>query len=249
MLANESDNEQVLTWAVRLFHVCFSLNMLGNPCSTGRPSPTGILHLLVGPSALAVLFLPVGTITLTKLLVQSCTWLSFKLQFSSALFAGYASMSLSRGVPLRRCRQYVPCTHTHCCIVSLGRDLANGDVLVALMVPGFDDPEFRTYHCRLSIAVRRLLWEALCLGFQSVSKRCMSWYEIATSAWDSKAYQSVACLDMKSQLLHFLHFLSIHLIPETAWGKSLYNSWIPVNENQGRYVTPASRSHIFSNHQ
>ena len=47
-------------------------------------------------------------------------------------------------------------THTHCCIVSLGRDLANGDVLVALMVPGSDDPEFSTYHCRLSNCSRPL---------------------------------------------------------------------------------------------
>ena len=133
--------------------------MLGNPCSTGRPSPTGILHLLMSPLALAVLFLPVGTSSLIKLLVLSCTWLSFLhplLQFSWALFTGYAGTSLSRGVPLRRCRHYVPCTHTHCCIVSLGRDLANGDVLVALMVPGSDDPEFSTYHCRLSNCSRPL---------------------------------------------------------------------------------------------
>ena len=166
--------------------------MLGNPCSTGRPSPTGILHLLMSLSALAVLFLPVGTTSLIKLLVQSCAWLSFLhplLQFSWALFTGYAGTSLSRGVPLRRCRHYVPSTHTHTVVLWVLEGILRtvmfsspwwclGPTILSLVpiIVGF------------RIAVGRLLWEALCFGFQSVSKRCMSWYEIATSTLSALSF-------------------------------------------------------------
>ena len=113
--------------------------------------------------ALACFFF--GLFTFVVLLIQqwtcrfvvSHTILHTPICHTSSFIHNFVTRSLSQTTFTHTIFHTQLCqTHTHCCIVSLGRDLANGDVLVALMVPGSDDPEFSTYHCRLSNCSRPL---------------------------------------------------------------------------------------------